>query len=47
VRRKEGHPLVIEQIGRGQRALAVRELGKGDFAVRSTEGLLVNPTSAL
>src|SRR5438876_4609398 len=40
------HP-IIEDFGRGDRGLAVIELGKSDFGVGIDKGLLVNPPDAL
>ena len=39
---KEGHDLVIEQVRRRSRGLAVIELGKGDLAIGIDEGLLLD-----
>jgi hypothetical protein len=43
--RKERHPLVVEQIGRRQRRLAIVQLGKGHLRGGIEEGLQVNPAS--
>ena len=43
---KEGHDLVVEQVGRCQGRLAVVKLSKGHLAVGVDEGLLVDPAYA-
>jgi hypothetical protein len=37
----EGHHAVVEEIGRGERGLAIVELGEGDLGAGVDEGLLV------
>jgi len=44
---KERHHLVIEQLRRSERGLAVRELGKAYLGVSINEGLLVAPAYTL
>lgn len=44
---KEGHPLVSEQLRRGQRGLPIVELGKGYLTLGINEGLRVDPPHAL
>ena len=44
---EEGDHLVIEQIGRGDRRLAIVKLGKGDLRAVVDEGLLLDPSYAL
>ena len=44
---KERDPLVIEEIGSGERGLAVIELGKAHLGVGIDEGLLIDPADAL
>lgn len=44
---KEGHDRIVEQVGRRQRRLAVRELSKGYLGGGSKEGLLIDPAHAL
>jgi hypothetical protein len=41
------HHAVIEDLGRGDRRLAVIELGEGDFGIGVDEGLLIDPPDAL
>ena len=43
----ERHYPVIEDLGGGDRGLAVIQLGKGDFGVDIDEGLLIDPPDAL
>ena len=43
----ERHYTVIEDLGGGDRGLAVIQLGKGDFGVGVDEGLLIDPPDAL
>jgi len=45
-RRRMAHP-VIEDLGRGDRRLAVIELGKRDLGIGVDHGLLVDPAHAL
>ncbi len=51
--RAKGHPggerdhAVIEEIGRGDRRLAMVELGEGDFGVGVDKGLLVDASHPL
>ena len=40
---KRHHP-VVEDLGRGNRRLAVIELGEGDLGVGVDEGLLIDPS---
>jgi hypothetical protein len=47
VRIKEGHHLVIEQIGGRQGRFAVIELRQGDLAIGVEEGLLIDAAYAL
>ena len=42
----EGHHTVVEEIGRGERGLAIVELGEGDLGVSVDEGLLVDAPRA-
>ena len=44
---EEGHDPIVEQIGRGQRRLAVVELGEGDLGVGVDESLLVHAAPPL
>jgi len=41
---EEGHDAVVQQVGGGDRGLAVVELGEGDLRVGVDEGLLVDPS---
>src|SRR5215472_8487993 len=41
------HHAVIEDLGRGDRRLAIIEFGKGDLGIGVDEGLLVDPPDAL
>src|SRR5262249_49755562 len=41
------HHSVIEDLGRGDRGLAVIQLGKGDLGIGIDEGLLIDPPDAL
>ena len=43
----EGHHTVVEEIGRGERGLAIVELGEGDLGVSVDEGLLVDAPDPL
>src|SRR5215472_13355276 len=43
----ERHHSVIEDLGRGDRGLAVIELGEGDFGIGVDEGLLIDPPDPL
>ena len=43
---KRHHP-IIEDLGRGDRGLAIVEFGKGDFGVGVDKGLLIDPPDAL
>src|ERR1700736_5803853 len=43
---KRHHP-VIEDLGRGDRCLAIVQLGEGDLGVGVDEGLLIDPANAL
>ena len=43
----ERHHPVVEDLGRGDRGLAVIELGEGDLGVGVDEGLLIDPPDAL
>ncbi len=43
---KRHHP-VIEDLGRGDRCLAIIQLGEGDLGVGVDEGLLIDPPDAL
>ena len=43
----ERHHAVVEDLGRGDRRLAVVELGEGDLGVGVDEGLLVDPSHPL
>ena len=43
----ERHHPVIEDFGRGDRGLAVIQLGKGDLGVGVDKGLLIDPPDAL
>src|SRR6516165_9002631 len=43
---KRHHP-IIEDFGRGDRSLAIVQLGKGDLGVGVDEGLLIDPADAL
>ena len=43
----ERHHAVIEDLGRGDRGLAVIQLGKGDFGISVDEGLLIDPADTL
>ena len=38
----EGHHTVVEEIGRGERGLAIVELSEGDLGIGVDEGLLVD-----
>ena len=43
----ERHHPIIEDLGRGDRGLAVIELGKGDFGIGVDDGLLTDPADTL
>ena len=43
----ERHHPVVEDLGRGDRRLAVVELGEGDLGIGVDEGLLIDPPDAL
>src|SRR5262245_51172750 len=43
LREERQHP-VVQQVGRGERCLAVIELGEGDLGIGVDEGLLVDAT---
>ena len=43
----ERHHPVIENLGRGDRGLAIIQLGKGDLGIGVDEGLLIDPPDAL
>ena len=43
----ERHHPIIEDLGRGDRGLAVIELGKGDFGIGVDKGLLTDPADTL
>ena len=43
----ERHHPIVEDLGRGDRGLAVIELGKGDFGIGVDDGLLIDPANAL
>src|SRR5215468_6986101 len=43
----ERHHAVIEDLGRGDRRLAIIELGEGDFGIGVDHGLLIDPTDPL
>ena len=43
----EGHHTVVEEIGRGERGLAIVELSEGDLGIGVDEGLLVDAPDPL
>jgi hypothetical protein len=44
---EERHHAIVQQVGGGDRGLAVVELGEGHLRIGVDEGLLVDPTHAL